>query len=497
MRSWRRWKTEWTVLLLVLLLFLSHLPFLTPDPDLHISFSRGPFTDEGLNTIQVRNLINHGDLAPGECDNLLKTPLFAATTGIPMAIFGTTQTVARLTVLLLVILMLIMLSRKSPFTGIFLVLIPITFFKYQVFHFTHFSLAEMPAVASIFAGIFFLHRSYQPFRPVKKPWQDAVLAAIFLSMAWWFKIQFIYIFPLAIMVAADRAYFRGNLSRRQKLNNGMALSAVTVFILLLYMMAWYLPFKGTYDYMMAHQSGTLSLDGRTWELIRFNVEHFLLSAMNRAYVAVFVISVALGGILLYRKPSAHFPVLFKSSLFWFVLEAHKLTMEYGPTRYQVSFYAAMGLLMAVVLLEIHRTPFIFAGNRISKLLHKSFVVGAILVIFFQNASEYLDSLERRTYVIRHANSYLARHLAPEDVVIGAWAPSLTWESGSRALPVWGGFLNDDDPVKRFKPRVVISEPDEQDSEQAYRNQGIDLAAVSDSVKAFRIGDWEIYLYWIK
>ena len=48
--------------LLIAILFLMHLPFLHADPDYNLSDSRDAFTDEGLNTSQLRNFINHGQL---------------------------------------------------------------------------------------------------------------------------------------------------------------------------------------------------------------------------------------------------------------------------------------------------------------------------------------------------------------------------------------------------------------------------------------------------
>ncbi|MBS1659148.1 MAG: hypothetical protein JST18_13760, partial [Bacteroidetes bacterium] len=60
----------------VVLLILLHFPFLHADPDYFISIGRDAFTDEGLNTSQLRNYINHGYLSFDECDNLIKSPLF-------------------------------------------------------------------------------------------------------------------------------------------------------------------------------------------------------------------------------------------------------------------------------------------------------------------------------------------------------------------------------------------------------------------------------------
>jgi hypothetical protein len=61
----------------VALVALLHLPFIHADPDSEVSTrSRGAWTDEGLNTVQIRNYVNHGYLSMDECDNLIKTPLF-------------------------------------------------------------------------------------------------------------------------------------------------------------------------------------------------------------------------------------------------------------------------------------------------------------------------------------------------------------------------------------------------------------------------------------
>ena len=45
-------------------------------------------------------------------------------------------------------------------------------------------------------------------------------------------------------------------------------------------------------------------------------------------------------------------------------------------------------------------------------------------------------------------------------------------------------------------KVIIAETDEQDSEQAWKDQDIDLAAISDSSRSFRIGHWDVVIFWI-
>ena len=120
-------RLSYLFIIMMALLFAAHLPFLQADPDIHISFSRGPFTDEGLNTIQVRNWVNHGQLDLAECDNLLKTPLLGLPLALTYKLFGATLAVSRLHVMVLVLIALIIFGSDPKNRGIVLILIPVTF----------------------------------------------------------------------------------------------------------------------------------------------------------------------------------------------------------------------------------------------------------------------------------------------------------------------------------------------------------------------------------
>lgn len=497
MRSWQRWRSDRIAYILIIILFFSHLPFISSDPDRFISFSRGPFTDEGLNTVQVRNLVDHGYLSFSECDNLLKTPMLSATLALPFLVFGTHLSVARLTILVIVLLILLWLSREKPFSGIALILVPLLFFKYQVFQFSHFSLAEMPAALFILAGVFFLFRAYRPFGRERNGHIDSIFAAFFISLAYYFKIQFFYIVLLAPLIAMERAFWGRSLSRRARLGNGLAIIGTTLTMALIYLLAWYLPNKETYDFMMVHQSGGISIGADSIRTIGFNVVHFLLSDINLPFTLIFLACVATGFFLSSRSNSGSFRLLFTPALLWFLLESHKLLMVYWPTRYQVSMYVAMGLLIAVVFHELITGGELFRNKKSMSAAVRIVLLVLIGILTVTNLSNYFKTLERREFTLREANRYLADHLDKDDLVIGAWAPSLTWESGSRSFPVWGGFLNDADPLVKYSPRVVVSEPDEQDSEQAYSRQGIDLKAISDSIRSYPAGNWIVNIYWLK
>src|SRR5438552_358421 len=125
----------------IALLFLLHLPFLNADPDYFLSDSRDAFTDEGLNTSQLRNYINHNYLDLSECDNLVKTPLFNLLLYLPLKLFGTHLFIARLTILLLLIASLIFISCQEYFSRLTILLIATTLIQYYVFQYSHYSLS--------------------------------------------------------------------------------------------------------------------------------------------------------------------------------------------------------------------------------------------------------------------------------------------------------------------------------------------------------------------
>lgn len=493
MNSWMKWKiSKLTFIIILGLIFVSHLPFIGADPDRNMTFGRGPFTDEGLNTIQIRNWVNHGDLNLNECDNLLKTPLLGFPLAVTYKIFGVNHIVSRLHVLVLLFLSLFLIGLDEKNRFIIIIFSLITLLQYQVFQSSHFSMSEMLSVAAVLLSIHFLVRSSDMDYIQKKRDRFAVLSGVFLSLSYFIKIQFIYLVLLLPIVLVIRWLTTNYYIRRVIIRQGFAITSTLLIFLLTYLLAWYLPNKEIYDFMIAHQSGELTFSGKIWEHVRFNLDYHFLKGWFQWFVYIFLAMVVVGLAMLKHVKSKRYPVLFFSSLVWFLLELHKLTMVYLPTRYQISLFVSMGLLMSVVSGEILAWPAVRS---------KTFVSSLTIILLFTmtaiNGYNYIDTFRHRTFVIRDANEYLARSLQPNDVVLGAWAPSLTWDSKSKALPVWNNFLNYKDPIINFRPKAVIAETDEQDSEQAYTSQGINLQDLADSTKTVKIGQWKVKIYWLK
>ena len=133
------------------LVFISHFTFIEADADLNLTNSRGPWTDEGLYASQIRNYILHNQLNLDKSDTAIKTPLFAGILFTSFNIFGISHIIARITVLLLSFCLIIFATINSSFyKNLLIPLSLLTLFQYHVFHYSHYSLAEIVGTAFIF-----------------------------------------------------------------------------------------------------------------------------------------------------------------------------------------------------------------------------------------------------------------------------------------------------------------------------------------------------------
>ncbi len=246
--------------------------------------------------------------------------------------------------------------------------------------------------------------------------------------------------------------------------------------------------------MMEHQSGSFGISILTGKYILFNIYTYFIKSPVLILSLTFLISVLVGFRLLSFKTSMVYPGLFRGSFVWFILELHKLTMVYLPTRYLVSFYISMGFLISVVLAEVISGKYEYKKKPVFNYRTLAFLI--IGMLFILNLSTYFRTYQRRSFQIKELNEYFAGYKFGDRPVLGAWAPSLTWECKARALPVWNDFLNYQSPLATFHPPIVISEPDQEDSNQAYSSQGINLNQASDSVRTSHVGKWILNIYWI-
>ncbi|MCX7744082.1 MAG: hypothetical protein N2167_05895 [Flavobacteriales bacterium] len=491
--------------LILVVFFIMHLPFLQADPLVALSHSRDAFTDEGLNTSQVRNWANYGAWNVWECDNLIKNPLFNAMLALPFKVFGTNWLTARLTVLLSIFILFLFAASLTPMQSYFQVFIFVTLLQFHAFHYAHFSMAEMVAVACVVASIAsWIKYAVKPYFISKGHW--LYVSLIFVTAAWWLKIQFAYLvflIPISTFWLWLFAYHH-ELRGKKLILSSIYLLAAVGFSILLYVVIWYVPNKEAWIYIMNDQAM-----GRFphWKYLgvigKYNfLKYFYQPAVLPLFIA-FVISIPIS-IWLYvkQKSSTLLSVLIISST-WVILELHKIFIHHVPGRYLVSLFVAIGLFTVIVWLEFAQwllTKYMI--NAYQKKYYRNYQWGFIAImlyiiaLFVNNVFHYVKSLNQRSYAIYEVSKYIQKSIPDKAVALGAWSPSLTWGTMIRAVPVWKDFLNDKHILETFRPQIIFSEPEEQDSNGAFSADGIQLREISDSIKCYTIGKWPVNLYWI-
>lgn len=476
---------------MLLLVFLAaQVPFLQADPHRDVApTSRDAFTDEGLNTSQVINRVNHGRWGVNECDNLIKTPLFSLWLFPGYGMFGTSNYVGHLWVLLGVVALLWFFSRRHPVlpwvAGVF-VLLGLT--QYHLFQYSRFTMAEVTASALVLAGLGCALRFGQSRRPAHWVW-----AGVFLWAAVFTKNQFGYVLLLLPAWGLAVQWVYGKLWSRHT----RVVLAHSVFILvggaLLYYCVWYLPVKPTYDYVMGNQaSGRLVPLSQFSEMV-LQAKTFFVASYTRAYACYTVLA---AGLLLFNfwlSKDKTYRLLSLLALLWAVFELHKFAMWFVPSRYLVPLLFAWGVFFSVQLVwavqnALHRGP-------LARLLAGLALAGA-LALFVVNGYHGGRLYREREFVMHETNLLLSRIDFGGRPAMGPWAPALARETGARVLPVWHNYFNDKDVLQKYNPKVIVSEWDEGDSDGAYRKQGINLAQLADSTREVRVARFRLVIYYL-
>jgi hypothetical protein len=251
----------------------------------------------------------------------------------------------------------------------------------------------------------------------------------------------------------------------------------------------YLPFKYGWSVTMLQQAGISTGRPFSYLYIKNNLANYFLTKNSLPFTISFLIALVLAVYNIIKKrfmPHTVGIVLFAAV--WFMMELHKLLMNYLPIRYMISVYFSMGLLTSIVFAH-----YLAAKNE--KII-KAVVLICILSVLSGNLIQYARAFDNRMFSISNMNKYLALHAGKDDVVIGPWAPALTWKSKNVSFPVESdfSFRKNENILETYKPQIIISEPDEADSNQAYNKRDIDLNAISDSSGQFKIALWNIKIY---
>jgi hypothetical protein len=462
------------------------------DADSSLSWSRGPYGDEGLYSAQVRNALVTGQLDLAESDAVVKTPLFAAASWLIARFVGNTMEAARTALMLLTISILAVLGSSSgSFGRAICFAIPFVFLSYYPFHYAHLALAEFLCSVIILVCV---AATSARLRGGSR-W-FLVLAAIAAATAYATKVQFFYVaaIPPAAFFFSIMLRFLSDLPVRRKewIDLGSAI-LLTVSCACAFFLVWILPNRESFVEALATSLGQQS-GGGNLSVVLFNLETLISDKHTWPIFALLFI----GMTTLWRQwregandvgARQEWIATVAPLVAWLMLEAHKLSLGYLPSRYLVSLYLAIGMLGAAGLSLM---KWQITNSRKTVL---AVVVAVSVVAFTANVLFFAESLRNRRYATHEAQAIFQKNGQwYGKVVIGPWAPMLFWGTGAITRPVWKG-LNDHDILARQKPAAIVSEPDQLDSDGAFASDGIRLPSKADFV--INIAQWRVEVFELK
>jgi hypothetical protein len=482
------------ILVIILICFgLAHIPFLEADPDTMVSLhTRGAWTDEGLHTAQLRDFINHGKLDLYNNNSFIVSPFFNVILFPFFIVFGTNILVARVVVLVITLGMILLIGIEKKYSFAAALYAMLTLSQYYFFQFTHYAMTEIFAINFVLLAVYSLIRFEDSAGKPKKKYLWVIAASFFCFLAYATKIQFAYI---AVIPPATFFLFSIIKPKPETISSVLifAPSIISLFSSLLfalgYFLIWYLPHAEFYNFVLSYETSHRFAETipNILEVYRFNFKHLIWVPELKVFLTAAVISLLGFAFSIFRKSDVKAisaPVIF--TVIWFIAEQHKIAMVYLPTRYFLSYIAAAGLMTAFALSY-------FIGN---VAIRKKLILALVVAIMFWQLADSYKSYQRRTYDIKAVSNYLRNYDFGDQPVLGVWAYTLAAGTKAQTIGVRYNYLNYHDPIKSYKPRLVITEFNEAESNLAYQSQGIDLMDISDSMRKFKVWRYDLELYWI-
>ncbi|MCF8364875.1 MAG: hypothetical protein K9H16_03785 [Bacteroidales bacterium] len=477
-----------TVYFLIILFFLSQLPFLTADPDTLVDLhTMGAWTDEGLYASQARNFIHYGDFGINDNTTFVRGPIQVLLQVPVFYCFGTSLVAARMLSLVWVCIMLLLLGSYKPWRIFMVFLLVFAFTHFRVFNFSHYAMAEMMAVSALLAGFMFLSK-FKESNNLKY----LFLSTFMVFISWGLKIQYIYFIalPPAIIFLFDmQKKINREISFRKCFVDLAWVTSFSTLFVIAYLLFWYLPNKDFYDMIMFEQTEQrYDVWTRIHLTMDFNIHYFILNPEN--YPLIFATILAL---LIWAGSWSFSHIKIKNQLIviigfiWLISEFHKLGMTYLPQRYLLGLYVAAGFFASAVLFQF------FYLNKYLKTILIVFLLGTALFNGYFNFETY----QHRTYELKAANEYLKKFDWEGKTIAGVWAPSITWQTKARVIPVWSDYADPETFFENYTPSLIVAEANEGSSGEFYRRNGFNLAEMSDSVRFFNFWRYDLNIYWLK
>jgi 4-amino-4-deoxy-L-arabinose transferase-like glycosyltransferase len=463
-----------------------HIPFLQADADINITSSRAAWTDEGIYSLQIRNWLNGFGFSIVETDAFLRTPLFNISVLPFYFLFGIHLWVVRWLVLTITLITAWFLLHKQfigQWTWPFLVYLLLNF---QLFQHCHLGLAEVPAICLILLSLLLYKQNVATSKISYLPYIGMLIAAGYkISFAFAPAIFFLLQFSMWLFASKEHKLLHQHMLYRSLL--------VNIIGSIIFLSCWYWPNQDFIRHILSIQTEvSLSTQLETnWLKLKSNYEWY--AAQPHFKVMFYLFKLNMVGLVilgLIRKRivfSNENLILLIFSILWLLFEAGKFANNYLPSRYLLSAIAANLLLL-----------FVMADLFIQNTHHRKY---AILFSTFAGVMLFLPSIYNsyvhRSFQLAHLNTYLAKTIIDNKYpVMGNWAASCTWECKVALKPLSSGVHNHIETLKLHHPQLVITEPDEADSDKLFERQSVNLKQVADSVVTTNVAHWNLNLYWL-
>jgi len=437
--------------------------------------------------MQLKNFLNHGILDMTDVDGVLKTPLFTIILFPVFFVFGSNLIITRLFLTSLVLVCFYFFTRQSnnKFSTAFFIIAVL--FQFHIFHYTHLALSEMLAIGFILLA----YRAYT--LSVERASKKHLLASCaFIAASYFTKLIFLYaafIIPLSV---CTEFLWTAREDRRSKLIQFAYASLFTLGFMALYFLIWYLPNHNFFHFVFQKQADFSAKKDMHSLLQRFsdNINYYRQDTYFSLNIYMLYLNALLLTILFFIRKKLQLKKLvplIAFALFWLLFELLKYTNVYLPSRYILGSVIANFLLLSLILEVIIQ--------RYDQL--KKWGIVFTCILFSYNMFFYFQSLYRKSYELKEINDYFSHTDFGNKPVMGNWAASCTWNSKAYIKTLQKDYSGGKDLISLYKPKVIITETDEDDSNGIFGSQGINIKEHSDSTRTFIVNRWKLVVYWIK
>ncbi len=456
------------------------------DPPPTLGESGGYYADEGFWTHNARNKVLFGTWVTDEWNNMYASPLTHGPTFVSFRLFGVGLRQARIIPVALSLIAVLLIIWGLP--GHAAPLGALLFSSnVLLIHFGRLSLLEAPLILLLLA-------SWALLAQEKLTWRELFLSGIAMGLAVGTKLSVAYFIPAAFLTVILRPGAMGRGKGLLFLASGFVLAAALWIVMVGSHLGSFLQYVTYYSSQQAPWATRLL----------HNIRHPVL--FSRLKITPLVLTggfiVAAGMVRETWKSTVPRSILLAT--LWFVFGALYLnTLTYAPLRYHLPLLPALVILASwfgveawqgnrrlrlslpgalFILLFLGPTVWQFvcdlrpglswwstwrklflailaigglyviweASARIFRCrrLRRIFLGTALIACLGLHAYQYLHWFGGRTHEIYSTSKALGERFHTVTFT-GQWAPVLCLENRHRAVPVWPGFINGEEPFERY------------------------------------------------